>query len=194
MPEAFELLPLAKNESSISMYTVHRKAHQVPDQQGSGLQLCTEAGGAVAQQEAMNDHSQYSGDGEQDCRSLEDSEVVQKGAGGWAIAHTLKDLVGEQAWLQESVEWQEALLEEMVSNTKVITDAMDLFTKGEQFLRVLEMGKLEGPEESELVVRRHRRRVGKGKGKELERNPEVVPEGVLEVELEASCDVEMTLQ
>jgi len=60
------------------------------------------------------------------------------------------------------------------------------------------MGKLEGPEESELVVRRHRMRMDKGKGKELERNPEVVPEvvpeSVLEVELEASCDVEMTLQ
>jgi len=52
-------------------------------------------------------------------------------------------------------------------------------------------------EETELVVRRHRR-MGKEKGKEPERNPEVVPEvvpeGVPEVEPEASCDVEMTLQ
>src|SRR5882724_8341251 len=95
----------------------------------------------------------------------------------WVIAHAL-----------------EALVEEMVSNTKVIVDVMDLFTQGERFLRVREMGKLEGPEESELAVRRHRRRMGKGKGKEPESNLEVVPEGVPEVELEASCDVEMTLQ
>src|SRR5882724_11900709 len=116
----------------------------------------------------------------------------------WAIAHMLEDLVGEQVQLRESVEWQEALMEEMVLNTKVIADTMDLFTQGECFLRVWEMGKLEGPEEAELVVRRHRKRMGKGKGKELERNlevaPEVVPEGVPEVEPEASCDVEMTLQ
>src|SRR5882724_9095180 len=112
----------------------------------------------------------------------------------WAIAHTLEDLVGEQVRLRESAERQEALMEEMVSNTKVITDVMDLFMQGEHFLRVREMGKLEGPEEAELVVRRHRKRMGKGKGKEPESNLEVVPEGVPEVELEASCDVEMTLQ
>ena len=125
-------------------------------------------------------------------------QKTPKSSGGeqawWAIAHVLEDLVGEQVWLRESAEWQEALLEEMVSNTKVIVDAMDLFMQGEHFLRVREMGKPEGLEESELVVRRHRRRMGKGKGKELERNLEVVPEGVPEVEPEASCDVEMTLQ
>src|SRR5882724_8560493 len=113
------------------------------------------------------------------------------------MAHVLGDLVGEQVRLWESVEWQEALMEELVSNTKVIADAMDLFTWGEHFLRVWEMGKPEGPEEAELVVRRHRR-MGKGKGKEPERNlevaPEVVPENVPEAEPEASCDVEMTLQ
>ena len=71
----------------------------------------------------------------------------------WAVAHVLEDLVGEQVWLRESAEWQEELLEELVSNTKVIADAMDLFTWGEQFLRVREMGRPEGPEENELVVR-----------------------------------------
>ena len=115
----------------------------------------------------------------------------------WVIAHTLEDLVREKLWLQESAEQQETLLEEMVSNTKVTTDAMDLFTQGERFLRVREMGRLEGPKEAELVVRRHRR-MRKGKGKELEKNPEVAPEvvseSVPEVEPEASCDVEMTLQ
>ena len=116
----------------------------------------------------------------------------------WEMAHMLEDLVSEQARLWESVEWQEALMEELVSNTKVIADAMDLFTWGECFLRVREMGKLGGPEETELMVRKHRKRMGKGKGKDLERNPEVapevVPEGVLEVDPEASIDVEMTLQ
>jgi len=81
----------------------------------------------------------------------------------WEIAHTLEDLVGEQAQLWESVERQEALLEEMVSNTKVIADTMDLFTQGEHLLRVWEMGRPEGPEETELVVRRHRMRMGKGR-------------------------------
>jgi len=90
----------------------------------------------------------------------------------WAITHVLEDLVGEKAQLWESAERQEALLEEMVSNTKVIADAMDLFMQGERFLRAWEMGGPEGPEETELVV----------------------PEGVPEVEPEASCDVEMTLQ
>ena len=82
-----------------------------------------------------------------------------------------------------------------MSNTKVIADAMDLFMWGECFLRVWEVGRPEGPEENELVVRRHRMM---GKGKESEKNPEVapevVPEGILEVEPEATCDVEMTLQ
>ena len=111
----------------------------------------------------------------------------------WAIAHALEDLVGEQVQLQESAEWQEALMEELVLNTRVIVDAMDLFTQGEHFLRVQEMGKPEGPEETKLVVRRYKMM---GKGKEPEKNlevaPEVVPESVPEVELEASCDVEMT--
>src|SRR5882724_4008707 len=73
-----------------------------------------------------------------------------------AMAHTLEDLVREQALLRESVEQQETLMEELVSNTKVIADVMDLFMWGEHFLRVREMGKPEGPEETELVVRRHR--------------------------------------
>ena len=70
----------------------------------------------------------------------------------WAMAHALEDLVGEQAWLQESAERQEDLLEELVANTKVIMDSMDLFMWGEHFLRVREMGRLEGPERTEMVV------------------------------------------
>jgi len=42
----------------------------------------------------------------------------------WVMAHVLEDLVGEQAGLRESTEWQEDLLEELVANTKVIADVM----------------------------------------------------------------------
>src|SRR5882724_2583526 len=97
----------------------------------------------------------------------------------WAMAHMLEDLVREQGRIQESTERQEELLEELASNTKVIVDAMDLFLQGERFMRVREMGRPEGPAESEMVVRRHRMM---GPEKELEDVPEE--------ELEASCDVE----
>ena len=50
-------------------------------------------------------------------------------------------------------------------------------------MRVREIGRPEGPAESEMVVRRHRMM-----------GPEKEPEDVLEEEPEASCDVEMTLQ
>ena len=70
----------------------------------------------------------------------------------------------------------------MASNTKVIVDTMDLLLQGERFMRVQEMGRPEGPAETKMVVRRHRMM-----------GPEE-PEDVPEVEPEASCDVEMTLQ
>ena len=107
------------------------------------------------------------------------------------VAHALEDLVGEQARLRESAECQEELLEELVSNMKVIADVMDLFMQGECFLRVCEMGRLEGPEETEVMVRRHRMME---KGKEPEKNPEEIAEEVLEEEPEVNCDIEMTLQ
>ena len=97
----------------------------------------------------------------------------------WAMAHTLEDLVWEQGRIRESTERQEEILEELASNTKVIADAMDLFLRGERFMRVREMGRPEGPAELEMVVRRHRMM---GPEKELEDVPEVEPE--------ASCDVE----
>ena len=99
----------------------------------------------------------------------------------WAMVHALENLVWEQGQIQESTEQQEELLE-LASNTKVIVDAMDLLLQGERFMRVWEMGRLEGPAETEMVVRRHRMM-----------GPEKEPEDVPEVELEASC-VEMTLQ
>ena len=64
-----------------------------------------------------------------------------------------------------------------------------MFVQEEQFLWIWEMGKLEGSEEVEIVLRKHWRKLGsKEKGKEVEKNPEkgleVVPE----------ADVDMTLQ
>src|SRR5882724_4425781 len=52
----------------------------------------------------------------------------------WAMAHVLEDLVREQVLLWESAEQQETLMEELVSNTKVIANMMDLFMWGEHFL------------------------------------------------------------
>ena len=74
-------------------------------------------------------------------KTLKSSEREQA---RWEIAHMLEDLVGEQVWLWESAEWQEALLEEMASNTKVIADVMDLFMWGEQFLRSRRWGNWKG--------------------------------------------------
>jgi len=73
----------------------------------------------------------------------------------WAMAHALEDLVREQGWIRESTERQEELLEELASNTKVIADAMDLFTWGNISLgsRRWKAGR---PEKSEMVMRRHR--------------------------------------
>ena len=62
MAKVFKFLPVAENKSSVSVYAVCRKTHQVLDQGCSGFQLHAEVGGAIAQQEAMDDHSRNSGD------------------------------------------------------------------------------------------------------------------------------------
>jgi len=100
--------------------------------------------GAVAQQEATYDDSGNTGDGKRDHRGSEDSEVVRKGTGVVDNGSHTEDLVREQGLLRESSKRQEELLEDLVSNTKVITDVMDLFMWGEHFLKVREMGRLEG--------------------------------------------------
>jgi len=76
-----------------------------------------------------------------------DSEVIQKGAGMWAMAHVLEDLVRSSAVTGVS-RTAGRTPGGLVSNTKVITDAMDLFTQGERFMRVQEMGRPERPEET----------------------------------------------
>ena len=72
-------------------------------------------------------------------------------------------------------------------------DVMELFVQGEHFLRTWEMGKPEGSEEAESVLRRHHRRWTGSREKEME--PEQELEVALEVALEAmpEMDVEMNL-
>jgi len=83
----------------------------------------------------------------------------------------------------------EHIPQDLVNQTKASLDVMELFVQGEHFLRTWEMGKLEGQEEVESVLRRHHRRLGTGNREkepelEWEQRSEVVPE----------ADVEMTLQ
>src|SRR5882724_10886419 len=81
MLEAFKLLPVAEDEGPIGLHPVCRQAHQVQDRSRASFQPCTEADGAVAQQEAAYDNSGNSGDGERDRGGSEDSKIVQKGTG-----------------------------------------------------------------------------------------------------------------
>jgi len=60
-----------------------------------------------------------------------------------------------------------------------MADMMELFVQGDWFLSAWEMGKPERLGEVEAELRKCRRRCvveGQGKGKELERNLEVIPE------------------
>ena len=61
---------------------------------------------------------------------------------------------------------------------------MELFTWGEHFLMIWEVGKPEGQEAVESVLRRHHRRLGTGsREKELEWEAEVVLEADVEMML-----------
>src|SRR5882724_11514076 len=115
----------------------------------------------------MVDDSRSAGDGQQHGGGLEDPEDVRKGAvamgdsshaggpgGGASATVGVRGTAGRAAG-RTCVQRQ---------------SAMTLFTWGERFLRVQEMGRPEGLEETELVVRRHRM-MEKGKGQE--KNPEV---------------------
>ena len=101
-----------------------------------------------------------------------DVVVVQKTPKGsakeqllWRIVHALEQLVGEQASFCEEMAriWEsskrtEGILQELVNQTKASSDVMELFMRGECFLRTQEMGKQEGSEEAESVLRRRHRR------------------------------------
>src|SRR5882724_770082 len=131
----------------------------------------------------MHDDSGNSGDGKRDRGGSEDSEIVRKGTGVVGNGSRTGGF-GVGAGADTGVDGTSGRTPGGVSlQYQGLADAMDLFLRGERFMRVREMGRLEGPAESEMVVRRHRMM-----------GPEKEPEDVPEVELEASCDVEMTLQ
>ena len=86
--------------------------------------------------------------------------------------------------IQESSKRTEDILQGLVDQTKASSDTMEQFVWGEHFLRIQEIGKPEGQEEVESVLRRHQRSLGTGSREtELERELEVV----------LDADVEMTL-
>src|SRR5882724_13499464 len=92
----------------------------------SSVQLCTEVGGVI-QQETMVDNPGSTGMVSETTEVRKTPKLSGREQAQWAMAHALEDLVGGKARLRESAEWQEELLEELVSNTKVIADVMDLF-------------------------------------------------------------------
>jgi len=81
----------------------------------------------------------------------------------------------------------------IADNVKSMVDSVELFTHGDQYLRVQEMGRLEVPEGPEYILWKTRQRLesleqrGKDPMGEPEKEPEVEPEVV-------PVDVEMTLQ
>src|SRR5882724_4374488 len=108
----------------------------------------------------------------------------------WRIVHVLEQLVGEQASfcemmarIWESSERMEGILQKLVDQTKASSDAMELFVWGEHFLRTWEMGKPEGSEEVESVLRRHHRQWTESREKEME------PERELEVAMGVALEV-----
>jgi len=78
----------------------------------------------------MSDDSGSAGVGDNTRGIRKASKTPGREQAQWAMAHALEDLVWEQSLLQESAARQEELLEDLVSNTKVIADAMDLFIWG----------------------------------------------------------------
>ena len=82
-------------------------------------------------------------------------------------------------------------MQDLIDHVKSGADSLELFTWGDHFLQMQEMGKLEGPEvETELRPCR-RKMVFEGKGKGKERDPGERPENNSEAEGQY---VEMTLQ
>ena len=118
----------------------------------------------------------------------------------WVVACAVKGLAsGQAAILKELVDLQNSLirledhLELLSDNIKSIVDSVELFTCGERYLWVREMGKLEVPEDLEYIPRKTQWQLdsieqrGRDPIRELEVElgvePDVVP-----------VDVEMTLQ
>ena len=122
----------------------------------------------------------------------------------WAVVCTVEGLVSGQATLQkELIELQNSSLrsedhfELLSNNLKSIVDLVELFTCGEHYLRVWEMGRPEVPKGLEYIPRKTRQRLGsfEQQGRDPIREPEKEPEVEPEVETEVVLvDVEMTLQ
>ena len=93
------------------------------------------------------------------------------------------------ARIWEPSERMEDILQDFVDQTKDSSDTMELFTQGKHFLRTWEMGKPEGPEEVESVLRKHHRMLGTGS-----REKELEPEWEWGLEVVPEADVEMNLQ
>ena len=88
--------------------------------------------------------------------------------------------------------------DKLADHSKLMSDAIELLTCGECYLRVWEMGKLDGPEEVEVVLKR-RNHPGISeleKEKDERKSPEVVLEMLPEVvpEVVPDVDVQLTLQ
>src|SRR5882724_13192065 len=117
MPKAFKFLPVAENEGPISLHPVHGKTHQVQDRWCSGLQSCAEVSLSKRQHMTTLEILEMASE---TVEVRKNPKLTRREQAWWAMDHVLEDLVGEQAWLRESAEWQEALMEELMSNTKVI--------------------------------------------------------------------------
>ena len=103
----------------------------------------------------------------------------------------LQSLVEDRVEKWKSERRQERLMQDLIDQVKSGADLLELFARGDQYLQMWEMGKLEGPEvETELRPCR-RKLVFEGKGKGKERDPGERPENISEAE---GQDVEMTLQ
>jgi len=122
----------------------------------------------------------------------------------WSVSRSIEGLaLGQAAITKELAEiWKSVLHSEehfelIVDNMKSLADSMEMFTCGDQYLRVREMGKPEVPEGPEYTLQKSRCRLEslEQRGKEPEREPEVVPGVELGVEPEVvPVDIEMTLQ
>jgi len=118
----------------------------------------------------------------------------------WSVARAVEGLASGQAAItkelakiRKSTLRSEEHFELITDNVKSLADSMEMFTRGDRYLRIREMGKLEVPEGPEYALRKTRRRLEslEQQGKEPEREPEVEPGVELEV---VPIDIDMTIQ
>src|SRR5882724_5176311 len=85
----------------------------------------------------------------------------------WDIACMLGDLVEVQDRIWSELEYLwflserlEGWLEELADHSKLMADAVKLLMHGKYYLRVREMGKLDGPEEVEVALKQRKNHLG----------------------------------